>query len=99
MGNNKWAVVVSGICVGIIVAFVFMLLNTGRMQRTTKSIKSNIMGGVQRTATLYDYSGNVIKRWSGKIDMSDSERETDFIVDGNRVIIHGGIAVIEDGEK
>ena len=94
--NNKLTSITSMICLVVLIGSIAFVLNTGTVQRKSKSLKSNIMGGVQRTATLYDYSGNVIRKWTGKIDMSDSERETDFIVDGNRVIIHGGIAVIED---
>ena len=68
----------------------------GSVKRFTKGMESNWSGGLQRIVTLYDYNGKILKQWHGKIDMSESEIETDFIVDGRRVIIHGGIAVIEE---
>ena len=86
------------IFLGCIIGAGMFIFNIGTVQRASKSFKTNIMGGAKRTVTLYDYSGKAIKRWSGKIDLSDSENETDFLVDGRRVIIHGGIAVMGDGE-
>ena len=68
----------------------------GSVKRFTKGVESNWSGGLKRIVTLYDYNGKVLKQWYGKIDMSESEIETDFIVDGRRVIIHNGIVVIEE---
>lgn len=53
-------------------------------------------GGLERTVTLYDYTGKEIERWTGKFDVSESENEVYFDVDGKRVIIHGGIVVNEE---
>ena len=69
---------------------------TGTQERGLKNIKSNWTGGLNRTITVYDYNGKPIKTWEGKIDISDAKDETDFIVDGKRIIIHGGITVIEE---
>ena len=69
---------------------------TGDQKRGIKSFKSNIGGGLDRTIILYDYNGKEIRRWTGNIDLSNSELETDFILEGKRVIIQGGIRVIEE---
>ena len=69
---------------------------TGSQERGIKNIKSNWTGGLNRTITLYDYNGKAVRTWEGKIDMSESVNETDFIVNGKRVIIHGGIVVAEE---
>ena len=69
---------------------------TGSQQRGLKSFKANVTGGLNRTVTLYDYNGKEIRKWSGKIDISESQVETDFLVDGKKVVIHGGITVIEE---
>ena len=69
---------------------------TGTQERGLKNIKSNWTGGLNRTITVYDYNGKPIKTWEGKIDISDAKDETDFIVDGKRIIIHGGITIIEE---
>lgn len=65
--------------------------------RSCKSIQSDMDGGLNRTVTLYDYSGNEIKSWTGKFAVSESENEVYFDdEDGKRVIIHGGIVVNEE---
>ena len=69
---------------------------TGSQQRGIKSFKSNMVGGLDRTVTVYDYNGKPIKQWTGKIDIAESETETDFIVDGKKVVIHGGITIVEE---
>lgn len=89
---------------GTVIAAILILIGmsmmnsgcTGSQQRGIKSFKSNVAGGLDRTVTVYDYNGKAIREWKGKIDMSDATNETDFIVDGKRVVIHGGITVIEE---
>jgi len=68
----------------------------GSVKRFSKGMESNLGGGLKRIVTLYDYHGQVIKQWYGKIDISESTEEADFIVDGRRIIIHGGIVVVEE---
>lgn len=64
--------------------------------RDMKSLSSDFGGGLNRTVTVYDYNGNVIKSYSGKFDVSESETEVYFDLDGKRVIIHGGIVIDEE---
>lgn len=89
---------------GIIVGF-FLLLGvvcvgivnqTGSVRRFSKGIESNFGGGLNRTVTLYDNNGSIIRQWTGKVDMSEATDETDMIINGKRVIIHGGITVVEE---
>jgi len=68
----------------------------GSAKRFAKGVESNWGGGLKRIVTLYDNHGNTLKQWYGKIDISDSEHEIDFIIDGRRVIVHGGIVVVEE---
>ena len=94
-GFLKWliiAIIVLILCICTAKATEYV----GSVKRFTKGMESNWSGGLKRVVTLYDYNGKILKQWYGKIDMSESEIETDFIVDGRRVIIHGGIAVIEE---
>lgn len=67
-------------------------------KRAIKAQESNLKGGLERTVTLYSYDGEEIKSWAGKFDVSSSETETYFDIDGKRVIIHGGIVVNEEME-
>lgn len=64
--------------------------------RYTKSWGSDISGGLDRTVTLYDYNGKVVKTWEGKIDLADTADEVWFDLDGKRVNVNGGIVVVEE---
>ena len=75
---------------------IFAMSSCGSCKRFIKNTKSNINAGTERTATLYDYNGKVIKRWDGHIDMSEIRTETYLLIGEKRVIIHGGITVVED---
>lgn len=91
----KWLV---GITV-LTIVFVFFLRSfryVGSVQRFSKGLESNWGGGLKRTVTLYDEHGKLLRQWYGKIDIADATDELDFIVEGRRIIIHGGIAVIEE---
>lgn len=91
----KWFTVIT-LCTILFICCLKAFEYVGSLKRFSKGVESNWGGGLKRTVTLYDYNGNILKQWYGKIDMSESERETDFIVEGRRVIIHGGIAVVEE---
>lgn len=79
---------------------VWTLLGTtgcASCSRCSKSIGSDMDGGLDRTVTLYDYQGDVLDSWSGKFDVSERDNETYFDdADGKRVIIQGGIVVCEE---
>lgn len=81
----------------MLVAICFYALSgCGSCKRIAKNIDSDIHAGVERVATLYDYNGKVIKRWEGKMDLSNSSIETYLLIGEKRVIIHGGIMVVEE---
>lgn len=82
------------VCIGII----WFASTSESGKRALKEYQSNFNGGLQRTVTLYSYDGEEIKSWTGKFDVSSSETETYFDIDGKRVIIHGGIVVNEESE-
>lgn len=65
-------------------------------QRSMKSIGSDITGGLDRTVTVYSYDGEKLGEWSGKFDVSSSEQETFFDIDGKRVILQNGIIINEE---
>lgn len=73
------------------------LTGCSSVSRNIKSINSDFSGGLNRNVTVYDYEGNVIRSWSGKFDVSESENEVYFDDErGKRVIIHGGIVINEE---
>ena len=64
--------------------------------RAWKSFVSDITGGLNRTVTAYSYDGDVLGQWSGKFDVSESENETFFDINGKRVIIQNAIIINEE---
>ena len=83
--------------VTLIVTLFLLFTGCASWKRELKSIGSDFTGGLNRTITVYDYNGNEIKSWTGKIDLSESENEIFFDDEnGKRVIIHGGIVICEE---
>ena len=90
--------------VGIAVVFVMIfmviiiVLNKASVQRALKSINSEYSGGLDRTVTVYDYDGNEITSYTGKIDIEDTETggKVKFDLDGKRTIIYGGIVIVQE---
>ena len=85
-----------GLIIGAMLIGVTLFAGSSSVKRDIKSVTSDLGGGLERTVTLYDYTGKEIERWTGKFDVSESENEVYFDVDGKRVIIHGGIVVNEE---
>lgn len=85
-----------GIFLAIVIALIVIFSRTAGFQRGIKSLGSDFSGGLDRTVTVYDYNGDEIKSWSGKIDISESENEVFFDLNDKRVIIHGGIVITEE---
>ena len=83
--------------IAMILVLITILSLTGcaSMQRDMKTISSDWGGGLNRTVTVYDYNGNPIQSWTGKIDLSESDNETWFDLDGKRNIIQGGIIIVQ----
>lgn len=73
-----------------------MLCGCESCSRTSKSIASDFGGGLYRTVTVYSNTGEEIKSWSGKFDVTESASEVYFDLDGKRIIIHGGIVINEE---
>ena len=78
------------------VLLVGSLCGCAGFQRGMKTIGSDITGGLDRTVTVYSYDGEKLGEWSGKFDVSSSEQETFFDIDGKRVILQGGIIINEE---
>lgn len=75
---------------------VCWLTGCSTFSRNVKSATSDINGGLNRTVTLYDNTGNEIKSWHGKIDLESNDQEVFFDLNGKRVIIQGGVVVSEE---
>lgn len=86
--------------IALIIALVLgCLLFTGcteEAQRNMKTFQSNWTGGLNRTVSVYSYDGDLLREYTGKFDISDSENKVYFDLDGKRVIIQGGIMISEE---
>lgn len=60
------------------------------------AIGSDVSGGLHRTVTVYSNTGEKIKEWNGKFDVSENDNEVYFDLNDKRVIIHGGIVIDEE---
>lgn len=69
---------------------------TGENKRAWKTTYSSWTGGLDRTVTVYSYDGTPIESWSGRFDISESDQEMYFDINGKRVIIQGGIIISEE---
>lgn len=100
--GNPILVLIGSLCLIITIAasggIIWFASTSESGKRALKEQQSDLNGGLQRTVTLYSYDGEEIKSWTGKFDVSSSETETYFDIDGKRVIIHGGIVVNEESE-
>lgn len=66
--------------------------------KTVKDVDSELSGGLNRTLLVYDYNGDLIKTYTGKIDIeaSDVSGKVKFDMDGKRTIIYGGIVIVDE---
>ena len=104
--KNKWVPGPStgakvGIGCGIvsllaIIALCIALSQTASCSRWVKTQQSNFSGGMERTVTVYDYSGNVIAEYEGLIDIDYGDGRVLFDMDGRRTNIVGGIVIVQE---
>ena len=86
--------VIFAILAAVVVAVA--LSSCASWERGIKDWYSEVGNGLQRTLTVYDYNGQEIRSWSGKMDVVNEENRTLFDMDGKRTIIRGGIIVIQE---
>ena len=80
----------------LLATMILALTGCASWNREWKSFKSDISGGLNRTVTVYSYDGDILGQWSGKFDVSESENETFFDINGKRVIIQNAIIINEE---
>lgn len=95
--TKRRVVFVAALVVSVLaIVTVCGLAGCSTFSRNVKSVTSDINGGLNRTVTLYDNTGNEIKSWHGKIDLESNDQEVFFDLNGKRVIIQGGVVVSEE---
>ena len=69
---------------------------TEGFKRWKKDLSSNYQGGLERTVTVYDYNGKLIKEYSGRMDVENTNGVTKFDLEGKRVMIKDAIVITEE---
>lgn len=88
------------IIVALVIGLLVLMFSGAGFQRTLKSFKSNYTGGLYRIVSVYDYNGNLLREYGpAMIDISESENETFFDYNGNRIVIHNAIVIVEEVNK
>lgn len=80
----------------LVAMMALMFSGCAGCDRVAKSIGSDVSGGLHRTVTVYSNTGEKIKEWNGKFDVSENDNEVYFDLNDKRVIIHGGIVIDEE---
>lgn len=96
---SKTTKIFAGIAVAVIIICLMMIgsyFRRSSVQRAAKDFKAEYLGGLKRKVTLYSNDGKILKEYRGRIDLTNSENELQFELNGKRIIIHGGIAVVEE---
>lgn len=78
---------------------IFTLAGCASWERGLKDIGSDLGGGLNRTVEVYDYSGNLLKTYEGKLDIEDSSTisgKVKFDMNGKRYIVYNAIVVVEE---
>ena len=82
--------------IAVVAALGVALGGCASCARMQKSFDSEMSGGLTRKVTLYSTTGEIVDAWEGKIDITDSDQEVMFDLDGKRTVIHGGIVVVQE---
>lgn len=100
MRSRSGSVAVILVVIILVIGLLILMFSGANFQRTLKSWKSNYTGGLYRIVSVYDYNGNLLREYGpAMIDISDSENETFFDYNGNRVVIHNAIVIVEEVNK
>lgn len=100
MRSRSGSVAVILVVIILVIGLLVLMFSGANFQRTLKSWKSNYTGGLYRIVSVYDYNGNLLREYGpAMIDISESENETFFDYNGNRVVIHNAIVIVEEVNK
>ncbi|MED4227939.1 hypothetical protein [Neobacillus cucumis] len=82
----------------IIGGLILWYFNTANGERTIKNFQSNNSGGLERTVKVYSTDGKLIKEYSGKIDIKDTEygNKVLFDLNGKRIVIYNATVITEE---
>ena len=91
----------AAIATALLCATLAPMAGCASAERFGTTVESELNGGLNRVAILYDYNGDEIRRWEGVIDVRPTSEANQagrvlFDIDGQRTIIEGGILVVQE---
>ena len=85
-------IVLAGICAICVFAGLFITnlgMNAESFKRWQKDLESEYDGGLQRTITVIDKDGEILKEYSGSIDIQSTDgNKLVFVMEGKKYIIY-----------
>lgn len=100
MRSRSGSVAIILVVIILVLGLLALTFSGANFQRTIKSWRSNYTGGLYRIVSVYDYNGNLLREYGpAMIDISESENETFFDYNGNRIVIHNAIVIVEEVNK
>lgn len=96
--NETWAKIAGYIGLTVAIILIIVHFNTAEGARAIKGLTSNVTGGLERTVQVYDQSGKMIKEYSGKIDVQDTEygNKVLFDLNGKRTVIYNATVIVQE---
>lgn len=86
--------------IAVFVIIVIVFSRSAPVQRAWKSFWSEMRGGIDRTVTVYDNTGNVLRVYEGKFDIQESDTRVFFDDEnGRRITIYNAIVISEENMK
>lgn len=93
--RRMWIIII--VLVVLVLASIYFA--SASVQRSVKDVQSNLTGGLDRTVYVYSQSGQLIKTYSGKIDVEyRQDGSIKFSVDGQSIVISNALTVVEENK-
>lgn len=90
--KNKFKIqkkhIVIVLAVVLVAAYLFIGANCSSCERYNKSCVSEYSDGLYRVVNIYDYQGDKIATYEGKIDIEENDTKVLFDLDGKRYIYY-----------
>ena len=81
----------------VVIGIIFGITGCASFSRGVKDVTSDLSGGINRVVEVYDYTGNKIKVYEGKIDIANVDgNKVKFDINGKRYIIYNAIVIVEE---
>jgi hypothetical protein len=72
----------------LILAYLIIGASCSSCSRNCKSVSSDVGGGLDRIVNIYDYQGDKIASYEGKIDVEENDSKVLFDLNGKRYIYY-----------